>query len=77
MEICLLNQSKLEKARGEIVGTHHKAFTNTLRTCSACDGDYEDPEGTARVDQAAESEDDVDRAKEQQDLRQEFPVERK
>jgi hypothetical protein len=53
----------------------YKEREATLRACSACTGDYEDPERTAWVDESSESEEGRKANDSQRDERGEFPVE--
>jgi hypothetical protein len=53
----------------------YKECEATLRACSACAGDYEDPERTAWVDESSESEEGRKANDSQRDERGEFPVE--
>lgn len=52
--------------------TECRARPAALRACSACAGDYEDPDRTAWTDDASEDEQDEQRAP-----ADEFPVPRK
>ena len=47
-----------------------------LHACSACAGDYEDPERTAWDEELAERERDRDKGEGQQLARDDFPVQR-
>jgi hypothetical protein len=49
-------------------------LANALRACSACAGDYEDPERSAWVGESAESDDEVEGDDAGGDARREFPV---
>jgi len=51
------------------------AAATGLRACSACDGDYEDPERTARSDNEDEGADEASSDYAEQDVaRERFPV---
>jgi hypothetical protein len=54
-----------------IAGFEGRSQLERLRACSACTGDYEDPDQTAWVEEIAEDEDD---ANEQGPAGDEFPV---
>ena len=51
---------------------------NSVRACSACSGDYEDPEETAWTDEGEEDAGEVDAENaERPEARERFPVQEK
>jgi hypothetical protein len=55
----------------DIAAFESKRQIDRLRACSACTGDYEDPDRTAWIEEAADEENNVDEAGGPKD---EFPV---
>lgn len=66
MERCGNSRSGIEPRQGngdgEVSSSRHQAPAGKVEACSACAGDYEDPERTAWVDEDSEGDDQPEKS---------------
>jgi hypothetical protein len=67
---------KRRNAHGGSVSRPRELVAATLRVCSACAGDYEDPERTARFDEPGDEDEEHERHDDDQDAPGKSPVDR-